>query len=690
MTRLYPAMAFTNLKKNRKTFIPYMLSCIVTVAIFYIVCSLADNEGMSDLWGGNVIQSYMGMGQTIVAIFAFIFLFYVNSFLTKRRKNEFGLYNILGMEKRHIVRVIGLETVYVFLIVTVLGILAGILLDRLMYLIIMRLFDAAIPLGFYVSASAIRKSFILFGVIFCLMLASSMWQIRRAKPVELLRSDNVGEREPKARWLIALLGFICLASGYVIAVMTKNPIAAVGLFFVAVILVIIGTYLLFTAGSIAFLKILRKNKGYYYKTKHFISVSGMMYRMKRNAVGLANICILSTMVLVMISAVLSMYLGLDDSFKMRYPAELSMTTKADDPTIESNIQMIEQSFADEGLSVVNPVKYRELSITTVYDKEKSAFVVNPDTASITTSIRAFNQLRSLCFVPLADYNESMGTSESLADGEVLVYSGKVPMKDKVFHVLDQDFTVKKTLDDFMKNDNMVANLTSGYFIVVRDMDVIDKLDAKQREVYGEYSSYIESHYMADVKRVAAGAKNGADAAGEDGNADAAEFTEAVSAAYHRACDQVYNTNTDTSAALTCRSVEKKSYGADFIGLFFIGIFLGILFIMATVLIMYYKQITEGYEDKKRFEILQNVGMSHQEVKKSISAQILIVFFLPLVTAGIHVAFEFPFMARIMMLLNLFNLHLFAYCTIGCFLVFGIFYTVVYLLTARLYYGIVKK
>lgn len=667
-----------------------MLSCIVTVAIFYIVCSLADNEGMSDLWGGNVIQSYMGMGQTIVAIFAFIFLFYVNSFLTKRRKNEFGLYNILGMEKRHIVRVIGLETVYVFLIVTVLGILAGILLDRLMYLIIMRLFDAAIPLGFYVSASAIRKSFILFGVIFCLMLASSMWQIRRAKPVELLRSDNVGEREPKARWLIALLGFICLASGYVIAVMTKNPIAAVGLFFVAVILVIIGTYLLFTAGSIAFLKILRKNKGYYYKTKHFISVSGMMYRMKRNAVGLANICILSTMVLVMISAVLSMYLGLDDSFKMRYPAELSMTTKADDPTIESNIQMIEQSFADEDLSVVNPVKYRELSITTVYDKEKSTFVVNPDTASITTSIRAFNQLRSLCFVPLADYNKSMGTSESLEDGEVLVYSGKVPMKDKVFHVLEQDFTVKKTLDDFMKNDNMVANLTSGYFIVARDMDVIDKLDAKQREVYGEYSSYIESHYMADVKRVAAGAKNGADAAGEDGNADAVEFTEAVSAAYHRACDQVYNTNTDTSAALTCRSVEKKSYGADFIGLFFIGIFLGILFIMATVLIMYYKQITEGYEDKKRFEILQNVGMSHQEVKKSISAQILIVFFLPLVTAGIHVAFEFPFMARIMMLLNLFNLHLFAYCTIGCFLVFGIFYTVVYLLTARLYYGIVKK
>ena len=712
MTRLYPAMAFTNIKKNRKAFIPYMLSCIVTVAIFYIVCSLAENEGMSDLWGGNVIQSYMGMGQTVVAIFAFIFLFYINSFLTKRRKSEFGIYNILGMEKRHIVKVIGLETFYVFLIVMALGILAGILLDRLMYLVIMRLFDAVIPLGFCISASAICKSFALFGVIFCFMLISSMWQIRRAKPVELLRSDNVGEREPKARWLIALLGCICLVSGYVIAVMTKNPVAAVFLFFIAVILVVIGTYLVFTAGSIAFLKILRKNKGYYYKTKHFISVSGMMYRMKRNAVGLANICILSTMVLVMISAVLSMYLGLDDSFRSRFPSELSMTAKADDPTIENNIRTIEQSLAEEGLSAVDAVQYRELSITAVYDEEKNIFVVEPGAKNFGGSIRAFNQLRTLCFAPLADYNESMGTSETLGDGEALVYSSKTPMKGEAFHILGQDFTIKKTLDDFMKNDNMAAHLTSGYFVVVRDMDAIGKLDAGQREVYGEYSSFLESHYMADVKSCdAAGAKDETSDAGRDGNAsafgndDAAEgaaekekssageneeLTEAVCAAYSRACDKIYGADADTSAALVCRSVEKESYGADFIGLFFIGIFLGVLFIMATVLIMYYKQITEGYEDKKRFEILQNVGMSHQEVKRSISAQILIVFFLPLVTAGIHVAFEFPFMARILMLMNLFNLRLFACCTIGCFLVFGVFYTVVYLLTARLYYGIVKK
>lgn len=684
MTRLYPAMAFTNIKKNRKTFIPYMLSCIVTVAIFYIVCSLADNEGLSDLRGGNVIQSYMGMGQMIVSIFAFIFLFYINSFLTKRRKSEFGLYNILGMEKRHIVKVIGLETFYVFLVVMALGILAGILLDRLMYLVIMRFLDAVIPLGFYISASAIGKSFILFGVIFCFMLVSSMWQIRRAKPVELLRSDNVGEREPKARWLIALLGAICLVSGYVIAVMTKNPVAAFALFFVAVILVIIGTYLLFTAGSITFLKILRRNKGYYYKTKHFISISGMMYRMKRNAVGLANICILSTMVLVMISAVLSMYLGLDDSFQKRYPAELSMTARADDPFIESNIQTIEKSMADEGLSVIDPIQYRELSFSTVYDKEKNTFVAKLDTEGLAASIKTYNQLKTLCFIPLADYNKAMGASERLKDGEVLVYSSRTPMKDKEFHVLGQDFTVKKVLDDFMQNDNMVANATSGYFIVVRDIDVIDQLDAGQRAVYGKYGSYIEMHYMADVGSAAQ--KGQGTVSGKVD--DAAVLEDAVSAAYERACDQIYDV--DTTAALTCRSVEKKSYGVDFIGLFFIGIFLGTLFIMATVLIMYYKQITEGYEDKERFEILQNVGMSHQEVKKSISAQILIVFFLPLVTAGVHVAFEFPFMARILMLMSLFNLRLFAFCTIGCFLVFGLFYTVVYLLTARLYYGIVKK
>lgn len=684
MTRLYPAMAATNIKNNRRTFIPYMITSIVTVAIFYIVCSLADNQDMANIWGGNIIQSYMNMGQVIVSMFAVIFLFYINSFLTKRRKSEFGLYNILGMEKRHIAKVIGIETLYVFLIVMVFGILVGVLLDRLMYLIIMRLFHAAIPLGFYISSSAISKSFTLFGIIFILMLISSMYQVRKAKPVELLRSGNVGEREPKARWFIALVGFICLVSGYVIAVTTKNPVAAFMLFFVAVILVIIGTYLVFTAGSVALLKILRKNKGYYYKTKHFISVSGMMYRMKRNAVGLANICILSTMVLVMISAVLSLYLGLDDSFQKRYPRELSITAMADDPTVERNIQILEQTMQDEGMTIIDPVQYRELSFTTVYEEETKEFVVNPDIKNMTSSISAYNRLKTLIFVPLEDYNEAMGTSETLADGEVLMYSPKQALSTDTFRLLGQTFTVKKTLDDFMENNDLQAVLTSGCFIVVRDMDVMNEINSGQQEAFGKYSSYIQTSYMADL---ALGAKQGELVTAAKTDKDE-KMREEVVAAYEKVRKKIYEE--ETTAAVICRSLEQKDYGMDFTGLFFIGIFLGLLFIMATVLIMYYKQITEGYEDKERFEILQNVGMSHQEVRKAISSQILIVFFLPLVTAGIHVAFAFPFMSRIMMLFSLFNFGLFARCTAACFLVFGIFYTIVYLLTARLYYGIVKK
>lgn len=700
MTRIYPGMAFSNIIKNRRVYLPYMIACTFTTAIYYIICSLGDNSSLTELWGGNIIRTYMGVGQLIVSIFAVIFLFYVNSFLLKRRQSEFGLYNILGMEKRHIAKIIAFETLYTYMAVAVCGTVFGILLDKLIYLILLKMLGAAVPVGFYISGSAIAKSLILTGAIFVLMLLNSIRLIHKARPVELLRSDSAGEREPKAKWALAVLGVILLGAGYYIAVTVKNPITAFMLFFAAVVLVIAGTYLLFTAGSIALLKLLRKNKNYYYKTKHFISISSMLYRMKRNAAGLANICILSTMVLVMVSATMFMYLGSNEMLRIRYPAEFVMTASVDDPGAPEAASLLDDAISKEGLAGKDAITYRDLSINAFYDEKSGGFTTDPDIYQSSSAVNMLDQISTLVFIPLEDYNRCTGSHMKLdRDSDVLVYytgsSAALDPASDTITIDGQQFDIRHELDSMIRNSNIVASINGGCFIIVKDISVIEKILETSAELSGDDQSFISFNYMTDIK------------------GDPKENSDAIGRVYDQALaaisgldadgstDQGGSADTDggngesatapgSTVSLQCRSVESVSYTADFTGLFFIGIFLGLLFLMATVLIMYYKQLTEGYEDRKRFEILQNVGMSHTEVRRSINSQILIVFFLPLVTAGIHVAFDFPFIFRVMTLMNLFDKKLFALCTAGCFLAFTVFYIVVYLLTSRLYYRIVRK
>ena len=699
MAKLYPGMAFTNIKNNWKTYLPYMLSCSLTIALFYIIGSLGANKGISEMWGGDMISSYMTLGQGVTAIFSVIFLFYINSFLVKRRRSEFGLYNILGMEKKHICRVIFLETVYTFLITMAAGLILGILLDKLLYLVISHMLAAKVPLGFYISVSSILQSLALFGGIFLLMFFNSMRHIYRARPVDLLKSRRAGEKEPKAKWILAVIGVICLAAGYYIAVTTDNPVAAIAMFFIAVVLVIVGTYLVFTAGSIALLKLLKKNKGYYYKTKHFVSISAMMYRMKKNAVGLANICILSTMVLVIISTTLSMYLGVNDALKQRYPAEYNITCMVqDNDYFDQGVKALRDNARSEGLTLTHEIAYRDFSFSAIYEKSKDFFVTDPSLYSNFSAMQKYNQLTTFVVVPLEDYNKSMGTNETLGENEVLAYSSRQALPTDTINVFDLSLHVKKTLPDFMANGNTAAKISSGHYLVVKDLSVIKKMKAGQNEALGDkadkFGSWLEINYMADVT----------------GNAE--KQKDQILAAYHKTWDDIQAMNDAADAAksdapqpssiamakadpgfngsLECRTNEEASFRGVYSGLFFVGIFLGILFLMATILIMYYKQITEGYEDKQRFTILQNVGMSHHEVKQTIRSQILTVFFLPLVTAGVHIGFAFPFLYRILTLMNLFNLRLFTLCTVGCFLAFALFYGVVYWLTSRIYYGIVKK
>ena len=373
----------------------------------------------------------------------------------------------------------------------------------------------------------------------------------------------------------------------------------------------------------------------------------------------------------MISAVISINLGLDDSFRKTHPREIVISAMQDDPAYDDVVGITERAFTEQGLSLEHITDYRDLSFTTVYEEDKDYF--STDTSKYSSGLSMFNaanRLTTLFFVPLEDYNRCMGTDETLSGGEVLVYSSGDPLESGSINVFDSSFKVKKTLDEFMPVSNTLSYLYESHFIVVDDIESLDEIAREQSRVYGDSSSFIAREFMADVS----------------GGSDA--HKPQIADAYDDIEQQLEGI--EFSGYVECSSIEAETYGDNLAGLFFIGIFLSMLFVMATVLIMYYKQITEGHEDKERYEIMQNVGMSHREVRKSINSQVLTVFFLPLIAAGIHMAFAFPFIYRIMTMLGLVDMKLYAMCNAGCFLVFALFYAAVYMLTSRLYYRIVRK
>lgn len=662
----YPKLAATNIRKNAKTYIPYMLTCIIAIAMYYIMKSLSMNDGLEFVQGGDTIKTMLGLGSNIIVVFVFVFLFYTNSFLTKNRKKEFGLFNILGMEKRHISKVIFYESVYTALISFAGGLAVGILLDKFMYILILKLVKSEIPLGFYISKGAIISSFIIFGILFFLIFLNSLRMIHLAKPIELLSGGNTGEKEPKAKWLLALLGIICLGTGYYIALTSKNPIKALTLFFVAVLLVILGTYLIFTAGSIALLKILKKNKRYYYKTNHFISVSGMMYRMKQNAVGLANICILSTMVLVTVAPTVSMIVGVEDIILQRYPYQLEFNAySTDEEKYQGIIDIISETAEEEGIKITKEVIYSSLQFSAVYTGGDEFIVSNN-----TNDVSMLDYVYNLDFITAKDYSNYINKEVTLNDNEVIFWSNRTEYKNDNFKLLGKTYNIVEHTNDYIQDGMMSADLISSFGIVVKDMSVIENLRKEQEKVYGELSSSVVSHCKINT----------------DGNAEAQiRLNDKI---WEKLEPYIHDNN--IAYYVECREKERNSAYGLYGGLFFLGIFLSVLFTIAAVLIIYYKQISEGYDDKKRFEIMQKVGMTEHEVKKSINSQVLTVFFLPLITAGIHTAFAFPIVKKILAMLQLTNTNLFIACTVGSFLIFALIYVIIYMLTARVYYKIIKR
>lgn len=668
----YFRLAAVNIRKNGRAYLPYLLTCILTVAMYYILKSLSLNKGLNEVVGGGVVSTTLMLGSVVVAIFAFVFLFYTNSFLMKNRKKEFGLYQILGMEKRHLARVIACESLYAALVSLGGGLGAGMLLDKLMYLTVARIIHAQIPLDYYISADSVRYTLVLFTVLFVLILCNSLRTVSFTKPIELLKGGNIGEKEPKAKWVAAILGLGCLGGGYFLAVTIENPIDALVLFFVAVILVIGGTYLLFMAGSIALLKLLKRNKRYYYKPNHFIGVSGMIYRMKQNAVGLANVCILSTMVLVMISSTSALMIGIEGIINERYPYEISMVSHARTEEARRNAEtLIREGIREENVNVRNESSYTSLSFTVICEADSGEFLVREP------GIIASDRYGILCAVTAEDYGKSTGRTVSLAGNEVLLYTNRGTWSGDSLRLFGESYRIAEKTDVYVLDGELNAYMVPTFGLVVKDRAVLEKLDRLQKEVYGDAASDLTYRYQFDTDRSA-----------QEQILLSRRLSERFAARRESLGEE--------SAALLgsyridCRESERADIYGLYGSFFFLGIFLGLLFIMAAVLIIYYKQVSEGYDDQARFEIMQKVGMSAGEVKRTIRSQVLTVFFLPLLTAGVHVLFAFPMIRRILTLFQLTDTALYICCTVGCFLVFALIYALIYFFTARAYYKIVRR
>jgi len=664
---LFPSLAWQNIRKNSKFYLPYILTVIGTVAGFYIVNAIASDEGVLRLRGAAYVKLMMFLGIIIIGIFSVIFLLYTNSFLMKRRKKELALYNMLGMEKRHIAGILCYESLYVALIGIAGGLLCGILLHKLVTLALFKLLRFDVPFGFTISTVAIKASVILFTSIIVITLLFNLVGIRRAKPIELLKSSSAGEREPKSKWILALIGVLSLGAGYYIALTTKSAIRALTIYFLAVFLVIIGTYYLFTAISIVVLKQLRRNKKLYYKTKYFIGISGMLYRMKRNAVGLANICILSTMVLVMVSGTLSLYLGTEDMIDRFCPGQIvpQITINSESKNGFQKDIMIEK--------IKDIIEKNDGKITQFEDYTYLAFVAGKGENYYHTNIEnGFNaDFAQLCFITQEDFRKVTGKETNLEENEILFFSDT--MKDKENIRIETgdytfDFTIVEHLKSFPSVGNLTAIVDTGY-AVVKDEQVLRALYKGQKSAYGEKASGLEWVAIIDTDLKE---DDQIKCAREIGNLS----QEDVMGDYK---GLLVNTRAENSADFYATSG----------GFLFLGLFLGFLFNMATVLIIYYKQISEGYEDKARFEIMQKVGLPKKEIRCSVSMQILIVFFAPLAVAAIHVAFDFKLMVKLLSLFYLTDNRLTMLCTFGTLLGFAVIYGIVYWLTARTYYKIVS-
>ena len=666
---LYFKLAFTNIRKNKNAFFPFLLSAVAMVAMFYMLLSI---EGQSEglYYGAEYMSEILGFGVWVAGIISVIIIFYTNSFLMKQRTKELGLYNVLGMEKRHIAKVITWEIAIVALCGIVAGLVLGVIFSRLLFLVLIRMVGLEPKFVFLVSLRSVIITILVFAIVFAAAVLQNLFKAARLKPVDLMRETNAGEKEPKAKWLIAFLGVVALGIGYEIAITTENPLSALTLFFVAVILVIIGTYFLFVAGSIVLLKMLKKNKKFYYHKTHFVTVSGMMYRMKQNAMGLASICILVTMVIVVLSTTVSLYVGIEDEQRYRYPKDVSIELIWEGKGLQESEEMTKQLKAvteelakKRNVTIQSVENYFNFSMMFVQDKKNSF-----QSAGITDYTAA--DILNLQVMLLSDYNEL--TKSSLVqkgDAPLLLTNEEAEIEgDNIeFDALKLNIQTEGEVDE-----KFSSNLYSAALLLFSDYgemaEFCQKLSDGVEGMKGNFKPQLRKNYNFDL----------------DGKWENKE-------AYGKQIKSYLKKKNikDIYLVEDYYSTWQESRGL-YASVFFIGIFIGVLFLVATVLIIYYKQISEGYGDQKNFQIMSKIGLANREISHIINSQIRMVFLLPIIMAVVHICFAFPIIKNIMSMLNLTNVKLFMGCTAGTVLVFLLIYMLVYKITFRVYYQIVGR
>lgn len=653
---LYLKLAFSNIKNNKRSYFPYILSSILSVGMFYILHMISMNEKI----GANT-KALLLLTVVVSIVFSGIFLFYTNSFLFKQRKKEFGLYQVLGMGKNNLSQLILWESLIVSIVSIFVGLIVGILFGKFIFVILLRLIGLGVDLIFTIEVESIKFTLTIFSIIFAFILVWNVFQTRIVNVIDLILGEKKGEKEPKANWVMSIIGFIFLGVGYAIVQIVQSPINALPTFIIAVLLVMFATYLIFISGTIVILKILKLNKKIYYKRKNFLALSTLIYRMKQNAVGLANICIMSTGVLVLISTTFSLYIGMNESINNRFPKDFSIVYGGVNKYYDGEIENLDEKLNEirlivkdeiekNNLKIIDPIEYNYAEIGTTLNKNVFRFENFIDTKNFyVTKI-----------IPLSDYNRMQKTNFKLNEDEILIYVLDEKFSHDEINFNGKNFKVKKVLDDseVFRFINVDPYLTfhKKIYLIAENMDLIN-------EITKNHENRIMNYFL------------NFDVEGKD--------NDAIINAYNHMGSRLPNVLIDNKQIFA--EAVYSLYGV----FLFIGVFIGLLLIMATTLVIYYKQISEGFDDKERYQILQKVGMSHKEVKSTIRRQVLIVFFVPLVMAFIHMAFAFRVINKLLFLLNFSNTKLFLTCVILVLIVFSIFYAFVFGITSKEYYKIIK-
>lgn len=668
----YPKLAWEGIRKNKRLYFPYILSGSVMVMMYYILSYLIESPSLAHMPGGAVLITVLLLGCVVIAVFSILFLFYTNSFLIRQRYREFGLYNILGMDKRNIRKIMVWETFFTAIISIGSGMTAGILLSKAAELVLLNLLMLDITYTWTIGLISLPQTCMIYGAIYVLLLINSLIKVSRSKPLELMQSNKAGERIPKRAWIYGVAGTALLCVAYYLAVSIKEPLAALATFMVAVLMVIVGTYLLFVSGSVVFCRLLQKNKRYYYKPNHFVSVSSMVYRMKRNGAGLASICILLTMVLVMISSTTSLYFGEEDSLKTRCPNGVNITTVFDkiEYISDENLNILRAEIKEYSGVDAALLGVRACEIPGLITQE--GITINTE-GYMNFSTSAYNNVGYLSVISIDDYNNMMGVDETLADDECFVYCDRLGYRWDTFTMEYGDtYRVKAQLKEFQVDGDSSAMVVPTVYLVVNDIYAFSEPVKDMKNQNGDPMMMFDWRCGFD--------------------ANSAEAEREITANINNMFRTMSIEGDDTihSYSVVSREEMGESFYEIFGSLFFLGIMLSIVFLLAAVLIIYYKQISEGYEDQNRFEIMQKVGMTKKDIRKSINSQMLTVFFMPLVFAGIHVAFALPFILKILVLFGMNNTLLTIIVNLVCFALFGLFYALVYKITSNAYYAIVSR